>query len=87
MNLVRQFPLPIVLGGGLDSKNHWKDKGDRFFLPIRIISKKFRGKYLDELKRLWEEEKLEFHGTAEKHRNHYAFKDLLNTCYLKEWIP
>lgn len=77
----------IVLGGGLDSKNHWKDKGDRFFLPIRIISKKFRGKYLDELKRLWEEEKLEFHGTAEKHRNHYAFKDLLNTCYLKEWIP
>ena len=77
----------IVLGGGLDSKNHWKDKGDRFFLPIQVISKKFRGKYLDELKRLWEEEKLEFHGTAEKHRNHYAFKELLNTCYSKEWIP
>ena len=22
-----------------------------------------------------------------KYRNHYAFKELLNTCYEKEWIP
>lgn len=77
----------IVLGGGLDSKNHWKDKGEQFFLPVQVISKKFRGKYLDRLKSLWEEEKLEFHGTAERYRNHYEFKDLLNTCYSKEWIP
>ena len=77
----------IVLGGGLDSKNHWKDKGEQFFLPVQVISKKFRGKYLDRLKSLWEEEKLEFHGTAERYRNHYVFKDLLNTCYSKEWIP
>ena len=77
----------IVLGGGLDPGNHWKDNGKEFFLPIRVISRLFRGKYLDELKQLWEEEKLEFHGSAEPYRNHYSFKELLDSCYKKEWIP
>ena len=52
----------IVLGGGLDSKNHWKDSGKDFFLPIRVISRVFRGKYLVELKQLRTDKKLEFHG-------------------------
>ena len=77
----------IVLGGGLDAENHWKDNGEDFFLPIKVISRLFRGKYLAELKRLWEEDKLEFHGTAGPYRNNYAFKELLDTCYSREWIP
>jgi hypothetical protein len=77
----------IVLGGGLDAKNHWKDKGDSFFLPVQVISKMFRGKYMDELKYLWKNNKLEFHGSSEKYRNHYVFQDLVNSCYAKEWIP
>ena len=54
----------IVLGGGLDVKNHWKDNGKDFFLPIKVISKTFRGKYMAELRQLWENDKLEFHGSA-----------------------
>ena len=67
----------ILLGGGLTSNNRWMDNGENFFLPIQVISKVFRGKYLEELKRLWEEDKLVFHGTAEKFHNHYTFKELL----------
>ena len=77
----------IVLGGGLDPDNHWKDNGEDFFLPIRVISSLFRGKYLAELKQLWKDDKLEFHGTAEPYRNHYVFKELIDSCYSKEWIP
>ena len=77
----------VVLGGGLDPKNHWKDNGEDFFLPIRVVSRLFRGKYLAELKNLWEDGKLEFHGKAECFKNHYAFKELLDSCYKKEWIP
>ena len=40
----------ILLGGGLTSKNEWKDNGTEFFLPIWAISKVFRGKYMEELK-------------------------------------
>ena len=77
----------ILLGGGLTQKNEWKDNGTEFFLPIQIISKVFRGKYMEELKNLWETGQLKFHGTAEKYRNHYTFKELLNACYSTEWIP
>ena len=77
----------ILLGGGLTFKNEWKDNGTEFFLPIWAISKVFRGKYMDELKNLWNTDQLEFHGTAEKYRNHYAFKELIDSCYDTEWIP
>ena len=40
-----------------------------------------------ELKQLWENDRLEFHGSAAPYKNHYTFKELLNTCYAKEWIP
>ena len=56
----------ILLGGGLTPKNEWKDNGTEFFLPIQVISKVFRGKYMEELKNLWETDRLEFHGTAER---------------------
>ncbi len=68
-------------------ENHWKDNGKEFFLPIKVISKIFRGKYMAELKQLWENDRLEFHGSAAPYKNYYTFKELLNTCYTKEWIP
>ena len=40
----------ILLSGGLTSDNRWKDNGVNFFLPVRIVSEVFRGKYLAELK-------------------------------------
>ena len=69
----------IVLGGGLDDENKWKDTGGKFFLPYGVISKVFRGKYMDELKSLWNDSKLEFHGTAEKYQNSYRFKKYIST--------
>ena len=77
----------IVLGGGLTIQNQWKDNGDSFFLPIQVISQVFKGKYMAELKYLWKEEKLEFHGTAREYRNHYQFKELINLCYETDWAP
>lgn len=77
----------ILLGGGLTSKKQWCDKGKEFFLPIKVLSKLFRGKYLSRLKELWEQNELCFYGTSSKYRNHYAFKELLDMCYSKEWIP
>lgn len=40
----------ILLGGGLTPQNNWQDNGDAFFLPIQIVSKVFRGEYMEELK-------------------------------------
>ena len=76
----------IVLGGGLDAKDHWKDNGRDFFLPVMVLSKKFRGKYMSKLKELWKDKKLKFYGSSQVYMNHYAMKELINDCYQKEWI-
>ncbi len=77
----------ILLGGGLTVEKKWKDNGDKFFLPIRVVSKVFKGKYLEELKQLWKDEKLEFHGSSEMYQNRYRFQELLDQCYSMEWVP
>ena len=41
---------------------------------------------MDELKSLWNDSKLKFHGTAEKYQNSYRFKELLDKCYEKNWV-
>lgn len=76
----------IVLGGGLDGINHWKDKGKKFFFPVKVMSAVFKKYYLKELKELRELEKLQYHGTAIELQNHYSFKDLINKLYDKDWI-
>jgi len=76
----------IVLGGGLDSKNHWKDKGKKFFLPVKVMSAVFKKYYLDELKELREDDKLVYTGKATNLRNSYSFKELLNSLYDTDWI-
>lgn len=77
----------ILLGGGLDSKNHWRDKGDKYFLPVKVLSKVFRGKFMAELKELWLSEKLQFHGLANAYEHPSLFQGLLDICYKKEWVP
>lgn len=76
----------IVLGGGLDEKNHWQDKNGKLFFPVKVISAVFKRHYLDELKELRESGKLEYHGAAGYLQNHYKFKELLNVLFAKNWI-
>lgn len=76
----------IVLGGGLDRQNHWKTKGDAFFLPVKVMSAVFKRYYLAELKQLREDDKLVYTGKAAVLQNHYEFKELLNTLYSIDWV-
>ena len=76
----------IVLGGGLDRLNYWKDKGKNFFLPVKVMSAVFKKHYLAELKELREKGLLVYAGRNEGLRNEYAFKELLNTLYGMKWI-
>lgn len=76
----------IVLGGGLDCLNHWKDRGKKFFLPVKVMSAVFKKHYLAELKELREAGSLAFVGKCEDLRNEYAFKEMLDGLYGMDWI-
>ena len=40
----------VVTGGGLTHDGNWRDSRKKFFLPIKVLSRKFRGKFLHFLK-------------------------------------
>ncbi|HEY5525693.1 MAG TPA: IS91 family transposase [Clostridium sp.] len=76
----------IVPGGGLSSIGKWIPSRKKFFIPVKVLSRKFRGKYLYYLKKLYYQNKLEFHGSQENLLNKIAFEKLLFSLYSKEWI-
>ncbi|CAI3658181.1 IS91 family transposase [Clostridium neonatale] len=76
----------IVPGWGLSSTGKWINSRKKFFIPVKVLSRKFRGKFLYYLKQLYYENKLEFHGNQNYLSDESEFEKLLSATYSKEWI-
>lgn len=77
----------IISGGGLSKNGKLKICGKHFFVPARVLAKKFRGKFLAELKELYELKQLHFSVSCKKYQNSYNWKDLIDSLYSKVWCP
>lgn len=75
----------VVTGGGITDEHTWKSSGKKFFLPVRVISKLFRGKFLAELRTLYEDGRLRYHGTDGTAASSETFSSLMAVCYAKDW--
>jgi hypothetical protein len=80
----------VVTGGGLslvgpneDSK--WIASREDFFLPVRVLSKVFRGKFLDYLSRAYREGDLAFKGNSASLADPDEFRRLKDRLYRKKW--
>lgn len=67
----------IVTGGG-DSDMGWREGGKKFFLPVRAMSRKFRGLFVSLLRKAYKMGGIAF-GKDE-------FDTLLDTVMGKEWV-
>jgi len=72
----------IVTGGGLAEGNRWVHSRKKFFLPVKVMSRKFRGKFLHLLKK----EILDFFGGAEHLSDPSHFSAIVDTLYKKDWV-
>jgi len=75
----------IVLAGGLTKDKKWQCSSKKFFIPVKVLSNMFRGKFLYQLKQYYNENKLEFYGESKEFENPEVFQSLLNSCYKKSW--
>ena len=77
----------LVSGGGLteDTGEFKKCPSNTFFLPARALRSVYKGKFMDGLKQLHDDGSLDYYNDAEKYRNSYAWKELLDTCYKADW--
>ncbi|MBU3153664.1 IS91 family transposase [Clostridium estertheticum] len=76
----------IVPGGGLSSIGKWVSSRKKFFIPIKVLSRKFRGKFIYYLKQIYYKNKLKFYGTQEYLCNNNEFEKLISSIYAKEWV-
>ncbi|MFA5384210.1 MAG: IS91 family transposase [Eubacteriales bacterium] len=75
----------VVLAGGLTKLNQWRNSSKKFFIPVKVLSKKFSGKYLYYLKQYYRQHLLKFYGNAQEYQNPKLFRNLLSQCYEKDW--
>lgn len=72
----------IIPAGGLDKLSKWKDSKKKFFIPVKVLSRKFRGKLLDYIKKA----KLEHYNGNKYLENPRCLDELLSSMYNKEWV-
>ena len=66
----------IVPGGGLSlDRTHWINSQKKFFIPVKVLSKKFRGKFLAYLKEAYGDDKLKFPVKSSLWVRNVIFKD------------
>ncbi len=77
----------VVPGGGLAlDGSRWIAASSRFFLPVRVLSRVFRGKFTAELKQLLLHGKLQFHGSLQELAAPERFGRFLRQLFTKEWV-
>ena len=77
----------VVTGGGLapDGKR-WIASEQGYLLPVRVLAKLFRGKFLAELNSLYQAGEIKFSGTAVKLNDPREFRRLIKLLYQRRWI-
>ena len=77
----------IVPGGGISPDgSRWISCKPGFFLPVRILSRLFRGKFLHHLRRAFSDGKLTFHGHLAHLADPVDFRSYLAPLYEKDWV-
>lgn len=77
----------IVTGGGLsiDGKRWIPCKGE-YFLPVKVLSRLFRGKFLAHLKEAYAKGRMDFSGKTAPLKEKRNFNRLLKGLYEQDWV-
>lgn len=77
----------VVPGGGLSPDHRaWVHPRYPFFLPVKVLSRVFRGKFLAGLKRLHRRNKLQCAGPAAALADQQQFAKLLRRLHRHDWV-
>ena len=77
----------VIPGGGLSSdRSKWINSKKKFFIPVKVLSRKFRGKFLYYVNELYLKNKLKFSSNISELASRDVFSQFKDSLYKKEWI-
>jgi hypothetical protein len=77
----------VVPAGGLSpDRKHWIKPRYAFFLPVKVLSRVFRGKFVAALKRAFHEDRLRFQGSLTLLAQPKTFAAWLRPLFRKDWV-
>ena len=77
----------VVTGGGLsDDKSKWISSRKNFFIPVKVLSKRFRSIFLTKLKTAKKSGDLKFPGTICELSLRHNFQKLIDKLFKCEWV-
>jgi hypothetical protein len=77
----------VVTGGGLSRDGQrWVAGQRKYFLPVKVLGKLFRGKFLAALKTMYQTGQLTFIGSVAHLGDPQAFQQLLDGLYDRRWV-
>src|SRR6266446_4862537 len=77
----------VIPAGGLSlDHTHWVKSRDRFFLPIQVLRRIFRGKFVAALWQAFQEGQLSFHGNLTCLAQPKTFAAWLRPLFRKDWV-
>lgn len=77
----------VVPGGGLSPDGcRWINSRKKFFLPVKVLSRRFRRLFLQYFDEAYKAGKLKFHGTLEHLNDPDAFETFLKPARKAEWV-
>jgi Putative transposase/Transposase zinc-binding domain len=77
----------LIPAGGLSvDRQRWVHPRYHFFLPVNVLSRVFRKKFVDGLKRRFREGQLTFAGTLQPLQNDKAFRAFLRPLFRQNWV-
>jgi Putative transposase/Transposase zinc-binding domain len=77
----------VVPGAGLSPDHRrWIRRGRKFFLPVKVLSPVFRGKFLSALEQAFQKHKLTLAGQLSPLQSPPAFAALLRTAAQRNWV-
>jgi Putative transposase/Transposase zinc-binding domain len=77
----------VVAAGGLaPDHTRWISSRRSFFLPVKVLSRVFRGKFVAALQNAFREGKIEFHGQLTELANPRTFASWLRLLFRQNWV-
>ena len=87
-NLVHHPHVHCVIPAGGLSPDHtaWIRPRYRFFLPVKALSRVFRGKFVDALERTYHHNELCLSGALKPLRQQKAFRSFVRSLHHQDWV-